>query len=117
MGFLPMDQMMLESKWIIRLDGDFVLRPAAAEIVVNMGGLMVDDHNHSSDLMCFRGFPKYASFFEKPTQPGNLLDFEIMSAGAFEETPLGSYYERKLVVSVRLDLANLSDEVNYSAPT
>src|ERR1022692_5258584 len=73
MGFLPMDQMMLESKWIIRLDGDFVLRPAAAEIVVNMGGLMVDDHNHSSDLMCFRGFPKYASFFEKPTQPGNLL--------------------------------------------
>ena len=34
MGFFPMDQMMLKSKWIIRLDGDLVLRPAAAEIVV-----------------------------------------------------------------------------------
>jgi hypothetical protein len=117
MGFLPMDQMMLKSERIIRLDGDFIFRSAAAEIVVNMGGMMIDDHNHPSDPMCFRGFPKDARFFEKPTQVGNLFDFEIMSAGTFEELPLGAYYERKLVVSVRLDLANLSDEVNYSAPT
>jgi hypothetical protein len=51
------------------------------------------------------------------TQPGNLFDFEIMGAGALEEAPLGTYNERKFVVPVRLDLANLSNEVNYSTPT
>jgi len=40
-----------------------------------------------------------------------------MGAGALEETLLGTYYERKLVVSVRLDLANLPNEVNYCTPT
>jgi len=40
-----------------------------------------------------------------------------MGAGALEEALLGTYYKRKLVVSVRLDLANLSDEVNNRAPT
>jgi hypothetical protein len=40
-----------------------------------------------------------------------------MGAGALEEAPLGTYNERKLVVSVRLNLANLSNEVNYSTPT
>jgi hypothetical protein len=39
------------------------LRPAAAEIVVNMGRMMIDNDNHWSDLMRFRGFPKDASFF------------------------------------------------------
>jgi hypothetical protein len=57
-----MDQMMLKSKWIIRLDGDLVLRPAAAEIVVNMGRTMIDNDNHSSDLMRFRGFPEDTGF-------------------------------------------------------
>ncbi len=40
-----------------------------------------------------------------------------MGSGALEEAPLRAHYERKLVVSVRLDLANPSDEVNYSVPT
>jgi hypothetical protein len=40
-----------------------------------------------------------------------------MGAWALEEAPLGTYNERKLVVSARLDLANLSNEVNYGAPT
>ena len=39
-----------------------------------------------------------------------------MRTGALEYTLLGTYYKCKLVVSVRLDLANLSNEVNYSAP-
>jgi hypothetical protein len=40
-----------------------------------------------------------------------------MGAGTLEESPLRTHHERKLVVSVRLDLPNLSDEVNYSVPT
>ena len=68
MGFFPVDQMMLESEGIIRFDGDFVLRATAAEIVVNMGCTMIDDHNHSSDLVCFFWFSKGLSFFEEPAQ-------------------------------------------------
>jgi hypothetical protein len=112
-----MNQMMLESKWIVGLYGDFVLRPAAAEIVVNVGGMMVDHYDHSSDLMCLRGFPQDAGFLEKATQPGYFLDFKIMGAGALKKSLLGTHYKRKLVVSVRLDLPNLSDEVNNCAPT
>lgn len=55
--------MMLESKRIIRLNGEFIWRPAAAEIVVNMCNVMVDDHNHSSDLVRFCGFSNDPSFF------------------------------------------------------
>jgi hypothetical protein len=40
-----------------------------------------------------------------------------VGAGALEEAPLGTYNESKLVVSVRLNLANLFNEVNYSTPT
>jgi hypothetical protein len=40
-----------------------------------------------------------------------------MGAGALEEAPLGPHYKRELVISVRLDLANLSNQVNYSTPT
>jgi hypothetical protein len=41
----------------------------------------------------------------------------MMGAGALKEAPLGTYNEGKLVISVRLDLANLSNQVNYSTPT
>ena len=64
MGFLPMDQMVLESKRIIRLDSEFIFRPAAAEIVVNMGDVMVNDHDHSSDLVCLCSFPKTPASLE-----------------------------------------------------
>ncbi len=60
-GLFAVDQMMLESERIIRLNGDFFFRPASAEIVVNMGNVMVDDHNHSPDLMCLCWFPKDTS--------------------------------------------------------
>jgi hypothetical protein len=62
-GLFAMDQMMLESERIIRLDGDFIFRTAVAEIVVNVGDMMVDDHNHSSYLVCFCGFLQYPGFF------------------------------------------------------
>jgi hypothetical protein len=112
-----MDQMVLESKRIVRLDSEFIFRPAAAEIVIDVGNVMVNNHNHSPDLVCLFWFPKDLSFLQKPAQPGNFFDLEIVGAGALEEAPLGTYNESKLVVSVRLNLANLSNEVNYSTPT
>ena len=63
MGFLPMDQMVLESKRIVRLDSEFIFRPAAAEIVIDVGNVMVNNHNHSPDLVCLFWFPKGPSLF------------------------------------------------------
>ena len=40
-----------------------------------------------------------------------------MCAGALEKAPLGTHQKCKFVVSVRLDFANLSDQVNNSTPT
>ena len=109
--------MVLESERIIRLDSDFVFRPAAAKVVINMGGVMIDDHNHSAILMGFRGFTKDAGFFQKSAQSGYLFDFEIMGAWTLEEALLGSHHKYKLIIPVRLDLANLRDEVNDCTPT
>jgi len=38
------------------------LRTAATEIVIDMGRMMIDDDNHSSNLMRFRGFPEDTGF-------------------------------------------------------
>jgi hypothetical protein len=40
-----------------------------------------------------------------------------MGTRALEESSLGTHHKRKLVVPVRLHLANLSNEVNNCAPT
>ena len=61
MRFLAVDQMMLKSKRIIWLDCGFVFRPASTKITIDVGHVMVDDHNHSANLMCLRGFSKNAS--------------------------------------------------------
>jgi len=39
-----------------------------------------------------------------------------MTAGALEELALGADLEREIVVSVRLDLANLLNQINYGGP-
>src|SRR5579863_4992315 len=46
MSFLPMNQMMMEIVRIVRLHLAFVRRPTSTEILVNMGGVVVDDDNH-----------------------------------------------------------------------
>lgn len=65
-SFLTVDQMMLEVKGIIRFHSDFALRPAVARIVINVSNMMVDDHDHSTDLGCLGGHPRAANFFQKP---------------------------------------------------
>jgi hypothetical protein len=66
--------------------------------------------------MRFCGLTKSLSLFEELPQTGDLFHVEIVSAGFLEETALRAYQEDKPVVSVGLDLANLSNEVNYSTP-
>ena len=51
--FLSMNQMMMEMIRIVRLHLAFVRRTASAEILVNMGGVVVDDDNHPAGLAWF----------------------------------------------------------------
>jgi len=48
--FLSMNQMMMEIEGIVRLHLVFVCRTTSAEILVNMGGVVVYDDNHSAGL-------------------------------------------------------------------
>src|ERR1700722_17286910 len=49
-GFLSMNQMMMEMIRIVRLHLAFVRRTGSAEILVDMGGVVVDDDNHPAGL-------------------------------------------------------------------
>src|SRR5579863_6367661 len=48
--FLPMNQMMMEMERIVRLHLVLVRRTTSTEISVNMGGVVVDDNNHTAGL-------------------------------------------------------------------
>jgi hypothetical protein len=48
--FLAMNQMMMEMERIVRSHVAFVCRATSTEILVNMGGVVVDDHNHTAGL-------------------------------------------------------------------
>ena len=49
-SFLSMNQMMMEMERIVRLHLVFVCRTTSTEILVNMGGVVVDDDNHTAGL-------------------------------------------------------------------
>src|SRR5277367_2618163 len=49
-SFLSMNQMMMEMIRIVRLHLAFVCRTTSTEIVINMGGVVVDDDNHPAGL-------------------------------------------------------------------
>ena len=48
--FLSMNQMMMEIERIVRLHFVFVCWTTSTEILVNMGGVVVDDDNHPAGL-------------------------------------------------------------------
>ena len=49
-SFLSMNQMMMEIVRIVRLHFMIVCRTTSTEILVNMGGVVVDDDNHPAGL-------------------------------------------------------------------
>src|SRR5579863_658605 len=54
--FLSMNQMMMEIERIVRPHRVFICRTTSTEILVNMGGVVVDDNNHTAGLgRLFRG--------------------------------------------------------------
>jgi hypothetical protein len=64
-GFLAVDQVMVESERIIGLCRHFVFRYALAEIIINVSRVVVDHHNHSSRLDSFERFFTDFGIFQK----------------------------------------------------
>jgi len=58
-----------------------------------------------------------AGLAERLTKPGGFFDAEFMSVRMFEERPLGSHAEDKLIASMRLHLADLADEIDSARLT
>src|SRR5580692_438678 len=76
--FLSMNQMMMEIVRIVRLHLVFVCRATSTEIVVNMGGVVVDDDNHTAGLGRFCYMRTRSGFLQEFTQPRNFLYTKIM---------------------------------------
>ena len=116
-SFLSMNQMMMEMERIVWLHLVFVCRTTSTEILVNMGGVVVDDDNHTAGLGGFFDLRTRSGFFQEFTQPRNFLYTEIMRVRLLEKDALVADAEDKFVVSVRLDLAQMLDQFDGFAPT
>ena len=87
-SFLAVNQMMMETKGVIRFYTLFTFRPAVDKIVIYVSNMMVDDHDHSPDSGFLGGHLMGSRPFQTLTQARYLLHRKIMAAGALEETSL-----------------------------
>src|ERR1035438_4285371 len=116
-SFLSMNQMMMEIERIVRLHFVFVCRTTPAEILVNMGGVVVDDDNHPTGLGRFFYLRTRSGFLQEFTQPRNFLHAKIMGVRPFEKDALAADAEHKFIISMRLDLTQMLDQFDGLAPT
>src|SRR5277367_4939650 len=116
-SFLSMNQVMMEIERVVRLHLVFVCRTTSTEILVNVGGVVVDDHDHAAGLGRFLYMRTRSRFLQELTQPRNFLDTEIMGMRLAEKGALVADAEHKFVVSVRLDLTQMLDQFDSLAPT
>jgi hypothetical protein len=116
-SFLSMNQMMMEIERIVRSHLVFVCRTTSSEISVNMGGVVVDDNNHTTGLGGFFYLRTRSGTFQEFTQPGNFLHAKIMGVRPLEKRALAADAEHKFIVSVRLDLTQMLDQFDSLAPT
>src|SRR4029077_14770564 len=115
--FLSMNQMMMEIVGIVRLHFMIVCRTTSTEIMVNMGGVVVDDDNHTAGLSRFFYLGTRSGFLQEFTQPRNFLHAKIMGLRPLEKDALGADAEHKFIASMRLDLAQVLDQFDSLAPT
>src|SRR3984885_825536 len=116
-SFLSVDQMMMEIERIVRLHLVFVCRTTSTEILVNMGGMVVDDDNHAAGLGRFFYMRTRSGFLQEFTQPRNFLHAQIMGVRPLEKDALAAHAEPKLLVSMRLDLSQMLNQFDGLAPT
>ena len=116
-SFLSMNQMMMEMERIVWFRLVFVCRTTSTEILVNMGGVVVDDDNHTAGRGGFFYLRTRSGFFQEFTQPGNFLHAKIMSVRPLEKAALAAHPKHKFVVSMRLNLTQMLDQFDCLAPT
>ena len=88
--FLSMNQMMMEIVRIVRSHRMFVCRTTSTEILVNMGGVVVDDDNHPAGLGRFFYLRTRSGFLQEFTQPRNFLHAKIMGVRPLEKGALAN---------------------------
>jgi hypothetical protein len=128
MGFLAVDQVVLEMKGVVGLYGGSVWSQVGSLAEVNVCGVVIDCHHHAAGLVELGGLAGSSGLIsglgsgldigvmEKIAQAGNLFDVEIVAARALEEFSLCADYEEILIVSVGLDFADLCNQINDCAP-
>ena len=116
-SFFSMNQMMMEIERIVRSHLVFVCRTTSTEVLINMGGVVVDHDNHTVSLGRFFYTLTRSGFLQEFTQPRNFLHAKIMSVRPLEKNALAADAEHKLIVSMRLDVAQMLDQFDGLAPT
>ena len=108
MGFFAMKQMVMESKWIVWADCLSLFRLCLVVVLMDVGGMMVDHHNHPAKL---GGLVKLCS---GPVLRRKALSFDIFSmprsrvCGFLEECALRFAIKTYFLASVRLDVSQLA---------
>jgi len=72
-SFLSMYQMIMKIESIVRSHLVFLCRRTSTEISTNMGGVAVDDDNHTGGLDRFFYIRTRSCFLQEFTQPRNFL--------------------------------------------
>jgi len=116
-SFLSMNQMMMEIERIVRSHLVFVCGTTSTEVLINVGGTVVNDDNHAMRLGRFFYVPTRSGFLQEFTQPRNFLYTKIMSVRPLEKSALVADAEHKLIVPMRLDVTQMLDQFDGLIPT
>src|SRR5580692_12080393 len=95
--------MVMKSGRIGRLDGSFTFGGCATETLVELRGMMIDDHHAASKLTWLSRRSVRSRLTEKFAEPRYFVCFEAMCVRALEKRTLRANHKCKLVASMRLD--------------
>ncbi len=114
--FLSMNQMMMEIERIVRFHLASVSWATSTEILIDMGGVVVDDDNHPAVLCRFFHLPITSGFFQKLAQSRNFLHAKVVGIRPLEKYAFATDAEREFIVSMRLDLTQMLNQFYRLAP-
>src|SRR5579863_2693491 len=109
--------MMMEMMRIVRLHRAFVRWTTSAEILVNMGSVVVDDDNHSVGLGYFFCVGSRSGFLQQLTQPRNFLRTKIVCLRLLEKNAFVAHAENEFIASMWLHLAQVLNQFERLDPT
>jgi hypothetical protein len=112
-----MNQMMMEIERIVRFHFASVCWASSTEILVDMGGVVVDNDNQSAGLGRFFRLRTRSGFLQKLAQSRNFLHTKVVGMRPLKKHALAADAEREFIVSMRCYLAQMLDQFYSLAPT